>query len=320
VTGAGGFIGSHLTEKLALSGAKVKAFLRYNSRKDIGLLNYADPHILENIELVFGDLRDSDALQKVTQHIHTVFHLGAIISIPYTYIHPKDAIETNILGTTNILLASLQNNCEKIIHTSTSEVYGSAQYVPIDEQHPLHAQSPYAASKIAADKIAESFYCTYDMPVVTIRPFNTYGPRQSARAVIPAIISQILSKDSIQLGNLKTTRDFTFVDDTVDGFLQAGLTAHLNGKTLNLGVGEEISIGDLTQKIAGLIDKNVKIESEEQRIRPPKSEVSRLLSDNCLAEKEMNWTPKISLDEGLTRTIQWLQNHLNHYDVHSYVY
>ena len=320
VTGAGGFIGSHLVEELVNQGAKVKAFLRYNSRKDNGLLDQVEQSILNDIELIYGDLRDSDGMIKHTKGIHTIFHLGAIISIPYSYLRPKDTIETNILGTTNVLLAGIHNSCEKIIHTSTSEVYGTAQYVPIDEKHPLQGQSPYSASKIGADKIAESFYCSYEAPVVTVRPFNTYGPRQSMRAVIPTIITQILTHNSIKLGNLSTTRDFTFVKDTVNGFLQAGQASNVLGEAINLGTGEEISIGNLTQKIARLIGKEITINIDQERLRPSKSEVMRLLSNNIIAKEKMNWSPNISLDEGLEKTIDWIKDHLKLYDIDSYVY
>lgn len=319
VTGAGGFIGSHLVEKLVQEGANVRAFVRYNSRQDPGLLKDLKPDVLREIEIVYGELRDSDCLIKHTRSMQVIFHLGAIISIPYSYLHPKDTIETNILGTTNILLAALANNCEKLIHTSSSEVYGSAQYVPIDENHPLQGQSPYSASKIGADKIVESFYCAYNAPVVTIRPFNTYGPRQSQRAVIPTIISQILEKEQIKLGTLATTRDFTYISDTVNGFLQAGITSNIFGETINLGTGTEISIGDLTQKIASLIGKEVSIDTDEDRLRPSKSEVKRLLSNNFCAKEKIHWEPSVSMDEGLMLTIQWIKNHIRQYDVNTYV-
>ncbi len=320
VSGAGGFIGSHLVETLVSAGAQVRAFVRYNSRQDPGLLNELAPSILKEVEIVYGDVRDSDSLLKHTKDIETIFHLGAIISIPYSYLHPKDTIETNILGTTNILLAGLTNGCEKIIHTSSSEVYGSAQFVPINEQHPLQGQSPYSASKIGADKIAESFYCAYNAPVVIIRPFNTYGPRQSQRAVIPTIISQILEKDSIKLGTLSTTRDFTFVSDTVNGFLKAAITPNVLGETIHLGTGREISIGDLTHKIAALIGKEIRIEVDQTRLRPEKSEVTRLLSDNSYAREKINWAPLVSIDEGLMKTINWMREHIKQINVNAYAF
>jgi dTDP-glucose 4,6-dehydratase len=221
VTGAGGFIGSHLVERLAGEGASVRAFVRYNSRADAGLLKLAPSEILSRIELIGGDLRDSDAVRKAVEGCRIVFHLGALISIPYSYYHPVEVAETNLMGTLNVLLACRDLGVERLIHTSTSEVYGTAQRVPIDEAHPLQGQSPYSASKIGADKLAESFFCAFSVPVVTVRPFNTFGPRQSARAVIPTIITQVLARQSIRLGNLETTRDFTYVDDTVSGFLCA---------------------------------------------------------------------------------------------------
>ena len=232
VTGAGGFIGSHLVEKLAQSGAKVRAFVRYNSRGDPGLLSMLPIEIQDKLELIAGDLRDLPAVISASRDVEVILHLGALIAIPYSYKHPAEVVESNILGTLNILLAGRENRVMRIVHTSTSEVYGSAIRVPIDETHPLQGQSPYSASKIGADKLAESFYCAYDLPIVTIRPFNTYGPRQSARAVIPSIIIQAISQNKIHLGNLEAYRDFTYVADTVEGFLKAAQTPGIVGKTI----------------------------------------------------------------------------------------
>lgn len=318
VTGAGGFIGSHLVESLALKGARVRAFVRYNSRGEIGMLRYLPPPLLEKIEITGGDLRDSQAVQNVTKGNEVVFHLGALISIPYSYRHPQEVAETNLIGTLNILLACQEHGVERLIHTSTSEVYGTALRAPIDEAHPLQAQSPYSASKIGADKLAESFHCTYGLPVVTVRPFNTYGPRQSARAVIPTIITQALFKDSIHLGALDTVRDFTYVSDTVNGFLMAATAQEVDGIAINLGSGTEIRIGDLAQRIMQLVGKTSALTSDAQRLRPKKSEVMRLLSDNSLALHRLGWRVEIPLDQGLRETIAWIQEHHQQYRIGVY--
>jgi dTDP-glucose 4,6-dehydratase len=231
VTGAGGFIGSHLVEELVRLGASVRAFVRYNSRGDPGLLRLASPETMAGLELIGGDVRDADAVRKAVSGCKVVFHLGALISIPYSYRHPVEVAETNFMGTLNVLIACRDHGVPRLIHTSTSEVYGTAQRVPIDETHPLQGQSPYSASKIGADKLVESFYCTYQLPVVTVRPFNTYGPRQSARAVIPTIITQALANRTIHLGNLDTKRDFTYVADTVNGFIRAAVAKDVEGST-----------------------------------------------------------------------------------------
>jgi dTDP-glucose 4,6-dehydratase len=320
VTGAGGFIGSHLVERLVAAGAAVRGFIHYNSRGDIGLLKYLPPQVLSNVEVIAGDLRDLQALQNAAAGCQTVFHLGALISIPYSYRHPYEVAETNFTGTMNVLLACREKQVERIIHTSTSEVYGTARQVPIDEAHPLQGQSPYSASKIGADKLAESFYCAYGLPVVTVRPFNTYGPRQSSRAVIPTIITQALAGKALKLGNLDTTRDFTYVDDTVAGFIKAAQaeTSAVNGKTFNLGTGTEIKIGDLAQLIIQKIDPSIRIEVDPARLRPPDSEVLRLISDNSLARKVFGWQPAIELSEGLDRTTRWIKDNLAHYRVGVY--
>jgi NAD dependent epimerase/dehydratase len=318
VTGAGGFIGSHLVEKLVSSGAKVRAFVRYNSRADPGLLKLLPEDTLNEIELIAGDLRDLPAMKDASKNVEVIFHLGALIAIPYSYVHPAEVIESNVLGTMNVLLAGRENNVRRIVHTSTSEVYGSAMRVPIDETHPLQGQSPYSASKIGADKIAESFFCAYDQPVVTIRPFNTYGPRQSARAVIPSIIVQTLKRNQIHLGNLEAIRDFTYVSDTVEGFLCCAQVAGIEGKTINLGVGSEIKIGDLAREIISIIGKKVDIEVEEERLRPVKSEVNRLLSDNRLARELLGWQPHVSLTEGLSKTIKWISENIQYYNPSQY--
>lgn len=318
VTGAGGFIGSHLVERLAGEGASVRAFVRYNSRADAGLLKLAPPEILSSIELIGGDLRDSDAVRKAVEGCRIVFHLGALISIPYSYYHPVEVAETNLMGTLNVLLACRDLGVERLIHTSTSEVYGTAQRVPIDEAHPLQGQSPYSASKIGADKLAESFFCAFSVPVVTVRPFNTFGPRQSARAVIPTIITQVLARQSIRLGNLETTRDFTYVDDTVSGFLCAAQKEGIEGMTFNLGTGSEIAIGVLARTIIEKIGVPVSVELDQERLRPEGSEVMRLLSDNSRARSQLGWRPEVGLDEGLNRTIAWIRENLGNYRIGVY--
>ncbi len=310
VTGAGGFIASHLVETLAARGAHVRAFVRYNSRGDPGLLAHLPAPILDRVDIEAGDLRDDQAVRSVLEGVSEVFHLGALIAIPYSYKHPHEVVETNILGTLNVLSAARETGCRRLVHTSTSEVYGSALRVPIDEDHPLQGQSPYAASKIGADKLAESFYRSFGVPVVTLRPFNTYGPRQSARAVIPTIIAQALSGDVIYLGNLDTSRDLTFVSDTVEGFLRVAETPGVEGRTYNLGSGSEISIGELAQKIIDLTGRPAEIQIDPSRLRPEKSEVVRLLSDNSRARRELGWQPRISLADGLSQTIDWVSNHL----------
>lgn len=310
MTGAGGFIASHLVEALVLQGARVRAFVRYNSRGDPGLLSYLPAERLEQVEIVAGDLRDLPSVQQAMKGVSHVFHLGALIAIPYSYVHPAEVVETNVIGTLNVLLAARQAGIERVVHTSTSEVYGTALRAPIDESHPLQGQSPYSASKIGADKLAESFYSSFDLPVVILRPFNTYGPRQSARAVIPTIITQAITQDQIHLGNLDARRDFTYVSDTVLGFLAAGEKDGIEGDTINLGVGSEIRIGDIAREIISILGKPIEIMIDPARIRPTKSEVQRLISDNSRAKERLDWTPRVTLREGLYQTIQWISEHL----------
>ena len=313
VTGAGGFIGSHLVEALVEKGASVRAFIRYNSRNDVGALSLVPKEVVDHVEIEFGDLRDLPAVQEVIKGISYVFHLGALISIPYSYLHPAEVVETNLVGTMNVLLAARNSGVERVIHTSTSEVYGTALHVPIDENHPLQAQSPYSASKIGADKLAESFFRSYNLPIVTLRPFNTYGPRQSARAVIPTIISQALTQNTIRLGNLDSRRDLTYVTDTVEGFLKVAEASGVEGATFNLGSGNEVRIGDLAREIISIIGKPIKIVVDPNRLRPEKSEVQRLLSDNSLAREKLSWGPKTSLSQGLKSTIAWVKDHMHLY-------
>lgn len=309
VTGAGGFIASHLVETLAAQGAQVRAFVRYNSRGDTGLLAQLDPQLQDAVEVVAGDLRDLPAVRQAMQDVQVVFHLGALIAIPYSYLHPYEVVETNVMGTLNVLLAARDAGVARVLHTSTSEVYGTALRVPIDEDHPLQGQSPYSASKIGADKLAESFYAAYGLPVVTVRPFNTYGPRQSARAVIPTIISQVLSGGELHLGSLETRRDFTYVSDTVSGFLKAAQAPGVEGQTFNLGTGSEITIGKLAQMVMDILGKPVPIVTDQERLRPRKSEVMRLLSDNRRAKQVLGWQPEVSFEAGLRQTIDWISNH-----------
>jgi len=310
VTGAGGFIGSHLTETLVKAGASVRAFVRYSSRGDLGFIGSFSPEVREKIEVVFGDLTDPQAVSNAVRGMDVVFHLGALIAIPYSYVNPVHVVQTNVLGTTYILEAVRQHQVGYTINISTSEVYGTAQYVPIDENHPLQGQSPYSASKIGAEKIAESYYRSFGTPVATLRPFNTYGPRQSARAVIPSIITQALTRDEIHLGSLTPTRDLNFVLDTVDGMMHAVGEEGLLGRSTNIGTGTEISVGDLASKIVTMIGRDVRVVQDTERLRPTKSEVERLLADSRMMRQVTGWSSKISLDEGLARTIEWIKGNI----------
>lgn len=314
VTGAGGFIGSHLVETLAARGDSVRAFVRYNGRGDAGLLRDLPEDLRARVEIVFGDLRDSHAVREAARGVDTIFHLGALIAIPYSYVHPRETIETNVIGTLNVLEAARVHGVRRVVHTSTSEVYGTARFVPITEDHPLQGQSPYSASKIGADKLVESFYLSFGLPVVTVRPFNTYGPRQSARAVIPTIIMQALTRSVVRLGDLRPTRDLNFVSDTVAGFLSAAERDQAVGRVINLANNDEISVGELAEKIIALIGRSVTIEVDESRLRPESSEVFRLHGDNRLARELLGWAPQVNLDEGLRRTIEWIARHLDRYD------
>jgi len=319
VTGAGGFIGSHLTEELVRQGEEVRAFVRYNSRDERGLLEDLPKEVQNQFEVVAGDLKDPDGVKKTVKGCAKVYHLGALIAIPYSYIHPFNFIQTNVAGTAHLLNACLEDgSVQRIIHTSTSEVYGTAQYVPIDEKHPLQAQSPYSASKIAADKLAESYYLSFGLPVTTLRPFNTFGPRQSLRAIIPTIISQILGDQRVRLGNTRPRRDFLFVKDTVRGFITLGKCDEAVGKVVNIGTGKDISIGELVEKILGMMGEEKRVEVEDQRIRPEKSEVMQLLSDTRLAQNLFGWIPRYSLEDGLKETIEWYQKNLSRFKVGSY--
>lgn len=317
VTGGGGFIGSRLCERLVQSGATVRAFVRYTSRAEIGLLRFLEPDILKKVEIIRGDLRDFSAVAQSLRGVDIVFHLGALISIPYSYVHPVETVQTNVLGTLNILEACRKSGA-KLVHTSTSEVYGTALRVPIDEDHPLQGQSPYSASKIGADKLVESYFRSFGLPTVTVRPFNTYGPGQSTRAVIPTIVTQALAGGVVRLGNLDAIRDFTYLDDTVEGFLLTAQADTWNGETYNLGSGEEISIGAIAALIFRLMGKQAEIQLEKNRLRPEKSEVLRLISDNRKAKLELGWQPTVGMEEGLQRTIRWIGEHLDLYQPEEY--
>jgi NAD dependent epimerase/dehydratase len=311
VTGADGFIGSHLTEELVKRGLKVKSFVQYNSFNSWGWLDHASKEIKQEIEVFSGDIRDPHGVKEAMKGCDLVFHLAALIAIPYSYHSPDTYIDTNIKGTLNILQAARQLEIEKIVHTSTSEVYGSAQFVPISEHHPLQGQSPYSASKIGADQLALSFYYSFETPVSIIRPFNTYGPRQSARAVIPTIITQIAQGErSIKLGSLTPTRDFNFIKDTVRGFIEVAQSEKTIGEVINIGSDFEVSIGETVQTISEVMGISIKIETEPQRIRPEKSEVDRLWADISKAKMLFNWKPvyggKDGFKKGLEETVEWL--------------
>lgn len=312
VTGADGFIGSHLVEHLVRLGSKVKAFVFYNSFNSWGWIDTFKEEVKKEIEIFSGDIRDPNGVFEALKDVDTVFHLAALIGIPFSYYSPDSYVDTNIKGTLNILQAARKLNIEKVLITSTSEVYGTAQYVPIDEKHPRQPQSPYSATKIAADSIAESFYRSFDLPVVIVRPFNTFGPRQSARAVIPTIITQLLSgKEKIKLGDLYPTRDLVYVKDTVRGFVEIAKSDSLIGQDVNIATNSEISIGDLARKIINKINPKAKIITDKQRIRPKKSEVYRLFGSNEKILMNTNWKQNYSLDEALDETIEWFKENQN---------
>jgi len=313
VTGAGGFIGSHLVERLVSMKASVRAFVRYNSKGTCGFIDSFAPQTREKVEIVSGDLRDPEAVRDACRNVNVVFHLGALVAIPYSYVHPVEVTETNVLGTLNVLCGARDMGVEKIVHTSTSEVYGTAQYVPIDEKHPLCGQSPYSASKIGADQLAESFYRSFEVPVAVIRPFNTYGPRQSARAVIPSVISQIIALGTVNIGATHPTRDLTYVDDTVEGFIKIAESPQTVGLVTNVGSGTEVSIRQLIETVARMVGKEAKVVFDPARLRPPRSEVERLVADTTRMNELTGWKPAVSLDEGLKRTVGWVSDHFSLY-------
>lgn len=319
VTGADGFIGSHLTEKLVNKGYKVRAFAYYNSFNSWGWLDTLPKEILNEIEVFTGDIRDPNGVKESMKGIDEVYHLAALIAIPFSYHSPDSYVDTNIKGTLNVLQAARDLCTSRILVTSTSEVYGTAQYVPIDEKHPYQGQSPYSATKIGADRISESFYRSFDMPITIVRPFNTYGPRQSARAVIPTIITQLLAgKEEIKLGSLSPTRDFNYVKDTVQGFIEIAKSNNTIGEEINIATQQEISIGELAQELINQINPNAKIICEEERLRPEKSEVNRLLGSNEKIKRMTNWGPKYNLEQGLAETIEWMRNNLDKYKIDIY--
>lgn len=306
VTGAGGFIGSHLVDALVQRGADVKAMIRYNSGSNKGNLSFLPQERLSSVEVVSGNIEDSDFVMRSVEGVDIVLHLAALIAIPYSYLAPRSYVRTNVEGTLNILEAARRFDIQRVVHTSTSEVYGTAQRVPIDESHPLQGQSPYSASKIGADKMAESYFRSFETPVVTLRPFNTFGPRQSARAFIPTVISQAFERDVIELGSLDPQRDMTFVGDTVEGFIRAAVTAGIEGETINLGTGETFTIGNFVERILQIMGLSTTVRQDPKRMRPAASEVLRLVSDNSKAKRLMGWSPQTSLDEGLRQTIAFV--------------
>ena len=319
VTGAEGFIGSHLTEKLVEMGADVTALIQYNSFNNWGWIETFDKRVKDQIRVFTGDIREYDNISKAVKGQHVVLHLAALIAIPYSYQSPAAYVRTNVEGTLNVMEACREYGVQKVVHTSTSEVYGTARYVPINEGHPLQGQSPYSASKIGADKIAESYYRSFGLPLATIRPFNTYGPRQSARAVIPTVISQALSGEKvIKLGSLSPTRDFTFVKDTAMGFIRMAEEDESIGQVVNIGSNYEVSIGDLVKKVIVLSGSNAVIDCEENRIRPEKSEVNRLWCDNSRARSMLGWEPQHSLEDGLRLTIQWISDNMKYFKTDIY--
>jgi len=313
VTGSAGFIGSHLVEALARAGARTRAFVRYNSRNDYGWLETLDAQLVDEIDIFRGDLANPEAVSGAVAGCETVFHLGALIPIPYSYRHPREFVTANVVGTLNVLEACRQKTVRRLVHTSTSEVYGTALRVPIDESHPLNAQSPYAATKVGADQLALSFKRSFDVPVVVARPFNTFGPRQSARAVIPTLITQALGQDQVELGSLRPTRDFLYVADTVRGLASCGQVDGVEGEVINLGSGVEIGIGELSQRVFELLDRELPVSFSPERSRPADSEVERLLADVTKADRLLGWQPRFSLDDGLKQTIDWFGEFLGAY-------
>jgi NAD dependent epimerase/dehydratase len=318
VTGAGGFIGSHLVERLVREGYTVRAFVHYNALNSWGNLERLPQEVLGAVEVLPGDLADAFMVDHAVAGCATVFHLGALIGIPYSYVAPAAYVATNVSGTLNVLQACRRHGVGRLVHTSTSEVYGTAQYVPIDEQHPLVGQSPYSASKIGADKLAESFFLSFGTPVVTVRPFNTYGPRQSARAVIPTIITQALTNGQVSLGSTDTVRDFTYAEDTAAGFVAAARAAGVDGEVINLGTGQAVTIADLVERVGRMVERPLAVVRDPQRVRPAASEVGRLLSNNDKARRLLSWTPLVDLDTGLTRTIEAISRTLAEYKTDRY--
>jgi NAD dependent epimerase/dehydratase len=319
VTGAGGFIGGHLVERLVRDGARVRAMCRYNSRNDRGTIDWLDQEVAAEVEVVLGELRDVESVAAAVDGAEVVLHLGAQIAIPYSYVNPRDFVEVNVLGSLNVAKAALQHGVQRLVHTSTSEVYGTAQTVPITESHPLEPQSPYAASKVAADKLMDSFHRSFDLPVCVLRPFNTYGPRQSARAIVPTIIGQALGGATLRLGSLHPRRDLTFVADTAAGFAAAATSDAALGRTIHLGTDNDVSVGELVDIVGELLGRELIVETDPARLRPPRSEVERLRASPALARELLGWEPRVDVREGLARTIEWIERNVRHYRVDDYV-
>jgi dTDP-glucose 4,6-dehydratase len=319
VTGAGGFIGGHLVERLVRQGAQVRALCRYNSRNDRGTLDWLDPAVVADVDVQLGELRDVESVERAVEGTEIVFHLGAQIAIPYSYVNARDYFETNVLGSLNVAQAALRHGVRRVVHTSTSEVYGTAQTVPITEDHPLEAQSPYSASKIGADKLMDSFHRSHELPVTVLRPFNTFGPRQSARAVIPTIITQALAGDVLRLGSTDPRRDLTFVEDTAAGFVAAAASEAAVGRTIQLGTGEDVSVGEIVERVGAILGRELTVETDPARVRPAQSEVQLLLSDPSLARELTGWTPAVGVDEGLARTVAWIEANASRYRLGDYV-
>jgi UDP-glucose 4-epimerase len=319
VTGAGGFIGSHLVGLLADEGADVRAFVHYNSRGDRGNLEFLAEEQLSRVDVVLGNVEDAGSVDEAVRGVDCVFHLAALIGIPYSYVAPRSYVATNVSGTLNVLEAVRRNGTPRMVHTSTSEAYGTALYVPIDEKHPLQGQSPYSATKIGADKLAESYYRSFGTPVATIRPFNTFGPRQSARAVIPTIIAQLLSGvDTVRLGSLTPKRDLTYVEDTARGFMAVAACDEALGDVTNVGRGSAVTIGELAEMLVGMVNPDASIASVEERVRPDRSEVMELVCDNSKAQERLGWKPTVSLEDGLARTVDFVREHLDLYRPEEY--
>ncbi len=319
VTGAGGFIGGHLVAELVRRGASVRALVHYNSRNERGTLDWLEPEVTADVDVVLGDLRDVESVQQAAEGADTILHLGAQIAIPYSFVNPRDFFETNVLGTLNVAQAALRGGARRVIHTSTSEVYGSARTVPITLDHPLEPQSPYAASKVAADKLMDAWHRSYELPMTVVRPFNTYGPRQSARAVIPTIMSQALAGGTLRLGSLTPRRDLTFVEDTVAGLLAAADSPAAIGRTIQLGTGHDVAVGDIVELVGDILGRKLEVELDEARGRPAASEVERLISDPSLAQELTGWSAEVELRDGLARTLDWIASNAQRYRAGDYV-
>jgi dTDP-glucose 4,6-dehydratase len=319
VTGAGGFLGGHLAVQLARRGWLVRAFVRYNSRSDRGTLDWFEEGLVREIEVTPGDLRDVESVAQAVAGVEVVFHLGAQVAIPYSYRNARDFFETNVLGSLNVAASALDAGVERVIHISTSEVYGTARTIPMTESHPLEPQSPYAASKLGADKLMESFFRSFELPVTIVRPFNTYGPHQSARAIVPTIILQAVAGNLLHLGALDTRRDLTHVSDTVAGFITAAEAPAAVGRTLQLGTGTDVSVAELVQVVGELMERELTAEVDQERLRPPNSEVERLISDPGLAERLIGWKASTDLRHGLAQTIAWFEANADRYRFGEYV-